>query len=137
QVGSWSLAASRRWTTTEGGRFAGFSPDGKTLATTDRNAIHLVASPSLTELATLECPSPLALGLLCFSPDGCRLARTTGDRLIELWDLRLIREQLVAMKLDWDAPPLPAPATNQFAGKIIVTVLGTTNASNAAERTSP
>jgi hypothetical protein len=26
-----------------------------------------------------------------------------------LWDLRLVRERLVGLGLDWDRPPLPVP----------------------------
>lgn len=28
-----------------------------------------------------------------------------------VWDLRRIRQQLAAMRLDWEAPPLPAPSS--------------------------
>ena len=126
QVGTWSLAASRRRIVTEGHGFAGFSANAKTLATSERNAIHLMEFPSLRELATLQCPSPLAVESLRFSPDGSRLAANTGDRLIELWDLRLVHQQLAAMKLDWDAPPIPRTTTNQFAGNVTVMILGGT-----------
>jgi WD40 repeat protein len=134
RVGSRIVAFSRQRDVTEGNIFATFSSDGKILAYPARNSIRLLAVPSLAELATLECPSPLILGSLSFSPDGSQLAATSGARLIELWDLRLVRQQLAAMKLDWDAPPLPPPATNGFAGKVVVTVVGTTNENSTAER---
>jgi WD40 repeat protein len=57
------------------------------------------------ELATLEAPDAQAVTALCFSPDGSRLAVARGDigsHVIQLWDLRLVRRQLRAMRLDWN-----------------------------------
>jgi WD40 repeat protein len=85
--------------------------------------VRLLAVPSFRELATLESPDPQLLSWLCFSPDGSRLAAATETKQIQLWDLRLIRQQLAAMKLDWDAPPLPPAATNEFGGPITATIL--------------
>jgi hypothetical protein len=41
------------------------------------------------------------------------LISTDASDLVYVWDLRLIREELTAMHLDRDAPPLPKakPAT--------------------------
>jgi hypothetical protein len=44
------------------------------------------------------------------------------DRVILVWDLRLIRAQLVAMGLDWDAPPIPDPAPAQSRAPLRVRV---------------
>ena len=46
-----------------------------------------------------------------FSPDGDRLAVATNGDHVQLWDLRLIRQQLAAMGLDWDQPPDPTAAS--------------------------
>src|SRR5262249_27424541 len=44
------------------------------------------------------------------SPDGSQLVTYAGrDRAMHVWDLRLIRQQLKAMDLDWDLPPYPPP----------------------------
>jgi hypothetical protein len=45
----------------------------------------------------------------------------------QLWDLRLIREQLAAMNLDWDLPPLPSRPPEQNLGPLTVTILTDTN----------
>ena len=80
-----------------------FTPDGRILALLrGRNAgVTLVSFPEGKELASLDTGRPLA-----FSPDGDRLL-TTGEssRGLLLWDLRLIRQQLAALQLNWDSPP--------------------------------
>ncbi|RIK79161.1 MAG: hypothetical protein DCC68_13680 [Planctomycetota bacterium] len=87
------------------GRLA-FSPDGKLLAIS-RNSflIQLVEPVTGDELATLESPEPHFLTWLSFSADGCQLAATSQDRVVQVWDLGLIRRQLAAMNLGWDPPP--------------------------------
>jgi len=59
------------------------------------------------EIATLEAPNPNTISWLQFSPDGARLGVTTQTAAVHTWDLRLIRQELAAMNLDWDAPSLP------------------------------
>ena len=54
------------------------------------------------ELATLAAPQPQTINWLCFSPDGSRLAVACRNQTIQLWDLRRIRQQLAAMKVDWE-----------------------------------
>ena len=44
------------------------------------------------------------------SPDGTRLAATTDQGVLALWDLRHLRRHLAALDLDWPMPPDPAPA---------------------------
>lgn len=76
-----------------------FSPDGTVLALLHgtRVGVKLLAVPSGHELATLETGPPL-----CFSPDGSQLATAGKDwQSLLVWDLRLIRRQLAAMKLNW------------------------------------
>ena len=45
---------------------------------------------------------------MAFTPDGTRLVAPSADsRAIHVWDLRLIRQGLKDLGLDWDAPPYP------------------------------
>ena len=74
------------------------------------------------ELATLEAPEQEIIMGLAFSPDGTRLAATTGANLIHMWDLRLIRQELAAMNLDWEGPTFP-PSTPFAKRKLSVTIL--------------
>jgi WD40 repeat protein len=101
-----------------------FASDGRMAAVAcTPTKVRLLAVPSFRELATLESPDPQLLSWLCFSPDGARLAAATETKQIQLWDLRSIRLQLAAMRLDWDAPPLPPPPTNEFYTSITATIL--------------
>jgi WD40 repeat protein len=85
-----------------------FSPDGRILAVLHgRNTgVKLISVADGQELATLKAGRPL-----CFSPDSSLLATAAEDLTsLLLWDLRLIRERLARMNLDWDLPALrPAP----------------------------
>jgi eukaryotic-like serine/threonine-protein kinase len=100
KVGSWEPGL--RIPRDRAGDLAGgmaFSPDGQILAVVRgrRSDVRLIALPSGTELATLDTGPPL-----CFSEDGSLLA-TAGEELhtVFVWDLRLIRQRLAAMNLDW------------------------------------
>jgi len=82
-----------------------FSPDGTVLALLESRLtrIKLVAVPDGRELATLEEGVPV-----CFSRDGGTLASyEVESKRLAFRDLRLIRQQLATMQLDWDLPPLP------------------------------
>ena len=76
-----------------------FSPDGLILALLrGRNSsVQLISIPGGKELATLDTGQPL-----CFSHDG-RFLATAGEDMqsVFVWDFRLIRQQLAALKLDW------------------------------------
>jgi hypothetical protein len=87
-----------------------YSPDGRILALT-RNGyvIQLLDAETLQELATLEVTHPLSAGRLTFNSDGTLLAAVFGVNAVVLWDLRLIRERLAAMNLDWPHPAFPPP----------------------------
>jgi len=134
EVGSWKCVRTlHRGPSGIQGPIA-FTEDGRLAAIPWTSyAVRLLETGSWREIATLEAPDPQFLSALSFSPDGAQLACATETKQIQLWDLRSIRRQLAAMKLDWDAPPLPAPATNQFAGPISVTVLGDTNQPSAKQ----
>jgi serine/threonine protein kinase/WD40 repeat protein len=58
-------------------------------------------------LARLEDPEQIA-GPAVFTPDGARLVVTAKDGL-RVWDLRRLREKLVLLGLDWQAPPYSRP----------------------------
>lgn len=108
KVGTWQagLAISRDRAGDMPGDMA-FTADGRILALLrGRNrGVTLVQFPEGKELASLDAGRPLA-----FSPDGGQLL-TTGEssRGLLLWDLRLIRQQLTALQLGWDAPPQELP----------------------------
>jgi WD40 repeat protein len=71
--------------------------------------VELFELASGRELATLTAPDPMRIEAMCSSACGTRLAVCCpGQNAIQVWDLRLIRAQLDALNLDWDAPRLPA-----------------------------
>ena len=101
----------------------GFSPDGRMVAVTDsQQSVRLLNPASGDELATLNSPQPIKLTWLCFSPDGRHLAAASLHNGIQLWDLRLVREELAALKLDWDSPPWPPLPSDARASPITATV---------------
>jgi WD40 repeat protein len=82
-----------------------FSPDGQTLAVTVwAREVRLLDVASGRELANLQDPSRRIKAQLAFSPDGTRLAVAHIDGEVQVWDLRLLRQELAAMGLDWDRP---------------------------------
>ncbi len=89
--------------------FTAFSPDGRVMARIkDGQSIELVEMPGEKPLATLEAPVSSGVAKFQFSPDGNKLAAVQRDQQVQLWDLRLIRQGLEQMHLDWDMPPYPA-----------------------------
>jgi WD40 repeat protein len=83
-----------------------FSPDGRILASLqDSTAIGLYDGQTFEQLAVLESPEDYSTGDLVFSHDGAMLAQVTNRAgLVYLWDMRLIRERLHALGLDWALP---------------------------------
>ena len=63
----------------------------------------------VARLTTLEAVTPTPLA---FSPDRTKLVARTDRKTVLVWDLRRIRERLVAMELDWDAPGYPVIPAN-------------------------
>jgi serine/threonine protein kinase/WD40 repeat protein len=112
EVGTWKLQRSLPSdAVVPQGSFLAFGPDGRIMAVIrNGDQIELLDSASGTELARLEPPEHVPLGYLAFSPDGTHLVGGASSQQIALWDLRLIREELATMKLDWDQPPYPAAA---------------------------
>jgi serine/threonine protein kinase/WD40 repeat protein len=104
EVGSWRVV--RRLARERAGDLPGymvFTRRGEILAVThSRTLVRLLDPATGAELATL----PASGKPLCFSPDGTRLATVGEGQAIDVWDLRLIRQELAALGLAWD---LPAP----------------------------
>jgi WD40 repeat protein len=101
QTGTWR-AGARIQRVKGGGLSVVFSRDGRMLAIADSGAvvIRLIDPNTGAEYATLPSGSPF-----CFS----QLATVGANGTIQLVELRLIREQLATMNLDWDLPSYPAP----------------------------
>ena len=88
--------------------FTAFSPDSRVLARTlGGNKIQLLETSTEKLIATLEAPGAIGIWRFRFSPDGSHLAVVQWDQQVRLWDLRLIRQELAQMNLDWDLPPYP------------------------------
>jgi WD40 repeat protein len=104
---------------------AAFSPDGRWLVTrtsgTAESSCHLwevgtwrevrrfdyaVETETGREVARLTGPGPTGDLPACFTPDGTRLIAASPGSL-SVWDLRLIRQQLKELGLDWDWPDFP------------------------------
>src|SRR5262249_12445895 len=116
ETSTWTLGPVLR--RTQGGESIGtadFSPDGRLLALTiSRHDVQLCDAGTGQELALLRSPQPMFLTQPCFSPDGSRLAVTTAGQGIQSWDLRLIRQPLAEIGLDWALPPYrPPPSEGQ------------------------
>jgi serine/threonine protein kinase/WD40 repeat protein/Flp pilus assembly protein TadD len=94
-----------------------FSPDGRLLALSrpDKTVL-LVDSETGRHIASLDDPQQLRANQATFSPDGSQLILCGEDRrAANLWDLRAIRRELAAMRLDWDWPALPEPDIAKIA----------------------
>jgi serine/threonine protein kinase/WD40 repeat protein len=100
-----------------GGGECAFSADGMLCAVeTGHGVIRLVNPDTGREYARLEDPHQDRSHHLSFSSDGVHLVSTTPDSpSIHVWDLRVIREQLAKMGLDWDLPPYPLVAATKAA----------------------
>jgi serine/threonine protein kinase/WD40 repeat protein/tetratricopeptide (TPR) repeat protein len=110
RVGTWDL--DRQLDVFPAWHPPAFTSDGRLTAlriASDQVLLAEVATGrELARLTTVpgDTPKPLV-----FSPDGTKLVANTDQRTVIVWDLRQIRDQLVPMGLDWDAPPYPALRT--------------------------
>ena len=86
-----------------------FSPDSRLLAVADgTGVIRLEETATGREVARLTGPEPAMRYVECFTPDGTRLIAGDGMRsALYVFDLRLIRERLKELGLDWDWPEFP------------------------------
>jgi serine/threonine protein kinase/WD40 repeat protein len=124
RVGTWQLAKiiprEPRLGLTN---YAAFSPDGRILAIAYHSrVVRLVDASTGRELATLAAPNPVSTEQLCFNRAGSQLAVVCGNHVIQVWDLRLIRQQLAAMGLDWDVPSYPSASKTPAAHPLRVQV---------------
>ena len=62
-----------------------------------------------------------------FSPDGSQLAAVQHDQQVQLWDLRLLRQELAKMHLDWDMPPFPPAEKTAALGPVTLEVEAATS----------
>jgi serine/threonine protein kinase/WD40 repeat protein len=87
------------------GQWSTFAPDSRLIAIGSTTGVApLVDLVTGRELARLADPESNAIYHPLFTPDGTKLI---GLRAIRVWDLRLVRQRLAEMDLDWKAPPYP------------------------------
>jgi WD40 repeat protein len=98
-----------------------FSPNARVLAVTPTaSSVRLLDIASGQELVTLEATDPWPISWLGFTPDASHLVVAGGTRFIHVWDLRLLRQKLAAMGLDWEQPALPPIAAGLKIRRVIV-----------------
>jgi len=102
--------------------FTAFSPDGKLMARSDGQKILWLETLTEKPLATLEPLGRTSVQKFQFSPDGAKLAVAQNDQQVELWDLRLIRQELAQMHLDWDMPPYPPVSNSPGEGPVTLEI---------------
>jgi WD40 repeat protein len=103
--------------------FTAFSPNGRVMARTmEGYNIQLLETSTEKPLATLEAQASSGVSTFQFSPDGSHLAAQQRDRQVQLWDLRLIRQELAELHLDWDMPPYPPVEKGAATGPVTLEV---------------
>ena len=103
--------------------FTAFSPDGRVMARkTEGHYIQLLEASTAKPLATLEAPGSIGVSAFRFSSDGSLLAAVQHDQRVQLWDLRLIRQELAEMHLDWDLPPYPPVDSGAVTGPVTLEI---------------
>ena len=115
EVGSWQsgLRVERGLAGLGPGPMA-FSNDGRVLAIVKGfHTIELLDWRSGEVLAEFVSLKPQRIAACVFSPDDGMLA-VIGQSAVHLWDLRELRRELVALKLDWNQPPY-YPSTNSLS----------------------
>jgi WD40 repeat protein len=75
-----------------------------------RTAAQLIDWRGGRELAVLEHPEPEIISALAFSPDESLLAVATENHVVQLWNLKRLRERLAELGLDWE---FGRPASSQ------------------------
>jgi signal transduction histidine kinase len=86
-----------------------FGPDGSTVALViERSLIQLFETKTFGLLAALTPPDNYVLNWLAFDHAGERLAAAASSDVVQLWDLRALRQHLAPLGLDWATPSLAA-----------------------------
>jgi WD40 repeat protein len=113
-----------------------FSPEGGVLAIAlSESVVQLIDTATWRPLARLQPSDFDQITWLGFSPDGSQLAVSAGASGVRLWDLRLIRERLKEIGLDWELPPYPPAPRDDPAPPVRVEVdLGEFQAQRHFER---
>jgi WD40 repeat protein len=107
QVSSWTTGPVIRHDSLYG---MAFTRDGTMLALPVFNyAVRLIDPATCREIATLAPANAQIISSIRFSSDGSQLAASAETHTIQVWDLRLIRQRLAEMGLDWDLPAYPPP----------------------------
>ena len=89
-----------------------WSPDGRMLATTcSMFQTALMDAETGAIITRVEYPHRSLITSLNFSPDSGLLAVGCESGGVLIWNLRDLRRELAALKLDWDHPPVAATAT--------------------------
>jgi WD40 repeat protein len=147
RVGSWEKGPSLGGIgTTANGLFVAFSPpifsvpveSGQSAATSTRNSIgrsilalaqsngviRLIDIESGRDIAELADPNQHRVVAMRFSPDGTLLLSATQEDRgeVHVWDLRLLRDDLSALGLDWDWPSFPPHGTEGAPARVVVRV---------------
>jgi serine/threonine protein kinase/WD40 repeat protein len=124
RVGSWEAGPilTRERPTPGPGPMA-FTRDGRLLAIVPAaRLVQLIDVATGQEIARLQSPDSPPITWLCFSHDGSKLAVATFGHVIQLWDLRSLRQQLAPLTLDWDLPPIPEAAQQHDAKPALVKI---------------
>jgi WD40 repeat protein len=114
----WEVGAWREVRRFDRGKFV-FSPNSELLAINDVfGVIRLLETTTGREVARLTGPDPTWYAPACFTPDGTRLVATcSSETALYVWDLRLIRQQLKELGLDWQWPDFPPAESGSYAAK--------------------
>jgi WD40 repeat protein len=101
-----------------------FSPDGSVMALELASAVvSLLDTETGRTLAKLEDPHQDRPSWMSFTPDGSRFVIISKyARTIHVWNLRLLREQLATMELDWTSSPVSPSDVVAAEGTSRVTV---------------
>jgi WD40 repeat protein/tetratricopeptide (TPR) repeat protein len=111
RVGDWTPGTSLRQLPGMAKRGThAFSPDGSLIAVdADEGVIVLLDATGEKEIARLTDPNQLVANHMEFTSDGSKLiSLSIHGRELHVWDLRLIRERLNELGLDWELPAYPA-----------------------------
>ena len=105
-VGPWTKVTAWPADTTSLAARMRFSPDGRLLAVLQGNdRIQFVRLADWSEAVTLIGPLPLDVTDMTWNAAGDRFYLVTREGQVREWNLASLRQQLGAMKLDWDTAP--------------------------------